>query len=724
MIVALMPIPYAPPMNPEEAQKTIEDLRTELRAADRAYYVDAAPLMSDRAYDETLTRLAELERAHPQFDSDDSPTKRVGGEPIDRFETVPHARPMLSIDNTYNEQGVRDWCARCKKALGDDDPTFVLDVKIDGVALSLRYEHGTLVRALTRGDGQRGDDITANVRTIRAVPLTLQGQAPDVLEVRGEAFIPNDEFRRINKEREAAGDELFMNPRNTAAGTLKMLDSSVVASRRLGFIAHGRGEVSDQSFVASHTEWLDALRSFGVPIGETVTCATADGIVETIDAWRAKAAELPYMIDGVVVRVNDFAQQERIGYTSKSPRWCIAFKYPAERAVTTLIDVEHQVGKTGKITPRAIMEPVLVAGTTVQHATLHNYGQVRKRGVRIGDAVIIEKAGEIIPQVIEVADPDAKDRSKRPTVQPPNVCPVCASPVEIEPEEAHDDPLLETARRCINPECPAQMREKLVWFCGRKQMDIDGLGEKSIDQIRGTEGIPLEHFADIFRLHEHRDALLALDRMGEKKVDNMLEGIERAKSRGLARVLAGMGVRHVGDVTARALARRFRDLDELMNASEPELRPKTLNKTDALALGFSGEMTDRPTTGLGKDTAPVVHAYLHSDAAKATFGALRDAGVDLSSKDFQEDAGEVESAVSGKTVVITGSFDAYTRDELTEWLTSLGAKVTGSVSKNTDLLIAGEKAGSKLSKARELGVEVWDDAAMLDALGEPPASNG
>ncbi|MDX9912321.1 MAG: NAD-dependent DNA ligase LigA [Phycisphaerales bacterium] len=732
-------------------RERIAELRALLERANRAYYVDHTPLMPDAEFDRLLAELGELEAKHPDLFDPASPTQRVGGEAIDKFRSVAHARPMLSIDNTYSEDEVRAWCDRVARGLGGDDSlfgggadgkiTYYADPKIDGVAISLRYEEGRLAYALTRGDGVRGDDVTHAVRTIRAVPLVLSGDAPAVLEVRGEAFIPSSQFARINAEREERGEEPFMNPRNACAGTIKQLDPKATAERKLGFVAHGRGEVSDDAFAGGHAAMLERFRALGIPTSpHGAICTSVDKVLKAISAFDRARHGLDYATDGMVVRVNDFAQQERLGYTSKSPRWAIAYKYPAERGVTRLVDVEHQVGKTGKITPRAIMEPVLLAGTVVRHATLHNYGwmkNVRTRldidaaedprtDVRIGDFVEIEKAGEIIPYVLRVVLEKRGKDAKR--VRAPEACPVCAGPIEIEPPEARDDPKKETIRRCDNPECPAQVREKLVWFAGRKQMDIDGLGEQTIDQIRASGTIPLESFADVFRLHEHRDALLGLERMGEKKVDNLLAGIENAKSRGMARVLAGMGIRHLGDTTAKMLARSFRGIDELLGAELWRLMPLAVNRMSAAErerLTGSSDKVDEYETGLGEDTAPAVHAYLHSDAAARTFRELREAGVDLSSKDFRERAAKAHAGpFAGKTIVITGTLEDWEREDLKEVLEGLGAKVTGSVSAKTDLLIVGEKAGSKLDKARELGVAVMEEPALREALASAGVKKG
>ncbi len=724
-------------------KKRVLELRDLLDRANRAYYVDADPFISDREYDDRLAELARLEADHPELDDPASPTKRVGGEPIAGFRTVEHAVPMLSIDNTYDETEIRAWVERVAKRLaGDglfgDGPTFVCDPKIDGVALSIRYEDGVLAHALTRGDGTKGDDVTHAARTVRAIPLRLDGEAPNALEVRGEIFIPDSEFERINAEREAAGDEPFMNPRNACAGTIKQLDPTAARERKLAFVAHGRGEVSDDSFASTHTEFLKKLKTLGVPTSpHTVTADDADAIVRAIEDFDAKRNSLDYATDGMVVRVDNFAQQAELGFTSKSPRWCVAYKYPAERKPTKLLEVQHMVGKTGRITPRAVLEPVLLAGTTVQHASLHNYGLVRQKDIRVGDTVQVEKAGEIIPQVMGVVIEERPKGAR--AIKAPDACPVCNGVVELEPPEAVETPEIETGRRCVNPECPAQVREKLVWFAGRNQMDIDGLGESTIDQIRATAfdaddprraelgvpadtpAIPLEHFADIFGLGAHRAALLTLDRMGEKKVDNLIAGIDAAKGRGLARVLGGMGIRHVGTSTAKALARAFPDLDALLAAEVWELMPQAVNRMSKpkrlKLIGSEDPLDNEYETGLGEDTAPVVHAFLHSTAATRAFDGLRKAGVDLASKEFSADEAASDSPFAGKTVVLTGTLESFTRPELTERLEALGAKVTGSVSKKTDIVIAGDSAGSKLAKAESLGVEVWDEARLLKALG-------
>lgn len=728
----------------------IAELRDHLDRANRAYYIDADPVMPDAEFDRLLAELATLEAEHPELADPNSPTQRVGGEPIEGFKTRPHAVPMLSIDNTYDEQDLRAWHARICKSLGTpaaepdtqarsqpapspplfakelestesprrgerpilpaesprrgERPVLLADAKIDGVAVSLRYEQGKLVQALTRGDGAAGDDITANARAIRAIPLTLDaaGPIPDTLEARGEIYMPLAEFERINAERDEADLEPFMNPRNATAGTLKQLDPKVVAQRRLGFVAHGRGEIAGNhalGFAGSHSAFLEAIKARGLPISPALAhSADIDDIVRAIEDFATARHDRPYATDGVVVRVDGWSLQVQLGVTSKSPRWAIAYKYPAERKTTVLREVLHQVGKTGKITPRAVMDPVILAGTKVQHATLHNYGQIRKKDIRLGDTIEVEKAGEIIPYVVGVV------AAKRPKgverIVPPAECPICQGPVEIDPPESDPsqggDPELETTRRCVNPECPAQIREKLIWFAGRKQMDIDGLGEKTIDLIRGA-GVPLNAFADVYLLKEHRDELLGLERMGETSVENLLRGIEASKTRPLGRVLGSLGIRHIGGSNAKLLARRFRTLDDLLAASADDLTA---------------------IEGFGPVRAHTLHEYLRSPAGRHTFQQLIEAGLELPNSDFRDGAEATDSPFAGKTVVLTGTLERFERTALAEILESLGARVSGSVSSKTSLVIAGEKAGSKLAKAQALGVEVWDESRLLAAL--PP----
>jgi len=671
-------------------EKRIIELCGLVERANRAYYVDAAPVMADSEYDALLGELEALEAAHPELRDPNSPTQRVGGEPIDAFRTVQHRAPMMSIDNTYSALDLGAWHERVLKGLDDDVPQYVCDPKIDGVAVALRYEQGVLTLAATRGDGERGDDITAQARTIQAVPLTLdtsEEPAPAVLEVRGEVFMPNEEFERINAQREKESQPLFANARNSTAGTLKSLDPKVVASRRLQFVAHGRGEVVGLEGVETYTDFVGRLKALGIPTSaELQLCASIDEVQQVIEVFAERRTTLGYGVDGMVIRVDRFDQQQRLGLTSKSPRWCIAFKYPAEQGATTLQKVDWQVGTGGTLTPRATMEPLLLAGTTVSHATLHNIEEIQRKDIRIGDTVIVEKAGDIIPQVVRV-DSDKRMGTEKP-IGPPRKCPACKGVVEREGPKIY----------CVNPECPAQFTEKLAWFCGRGQMDIDGLGWKLVDQLVET-GL-VTHFAELFTLK--REDLVALERMGEKSVDNMLEGLERSKSRGLARVLAGLGIRHIGATAARTLARNFADADALLAA--------TVEDIEALS-------------DFGQITASTLHAHLHSKPGRDTFLRLAKVGVDLASHDLAPEVpgdspDPPDSPFMGRVIVLTGTLEHFSRQALTERLESLGAKVTGSVSKKTDLVIAGENAGSKLDKARTLGIDTWDEAKLREILGD------
>lgn len=781
-------LPYRA-MAKSDSKKRILELRELLDRANRAYYADAAPIMSDREFDRLLAELIELEAVHPELHDPASPSQRVGGEPIKGFVTVRHAVPMQSIDNTYSTDDLRAWHARVIKLLGiaptdggnslfgaGDSFAYVCDPKIDGVAVSLRYERGELVRGVTRGDGEKGDDITAQVRSIRAIPLRLSPSKshalPDVLEVRGEIFMPYASFQRLNvavqhnialkildeeakdkrsktheadqqkrmallakavpvqgclispqlisqlkaeaaewtgelrshasdlfeaidlyeseeaslpdvsdDERATAGFQPFANARNATAGTLKNLDPKIAAQRKLHFIAHGRGEVRGLHELESYWDFLQRIREFGIPISSGAQrCASIDEVEDVIVAFAETRHSLDFAVDGMVIRVDRFDQQAELGSTSKAPRWCIAYKYPAEQATTVLRKVDWQVGKGGTLTPRATMDPVFVAGTTVQHATLHNIEEVRRKDLRIGDTVVIEKAGEIIPQVLSVVM-DKRSKSAKP-MQPPSSCPACGGVVEQEGPRLY----------CVNPECPAQFREKLKWFVGRGQMDIDGMGEKLVDQL--VDAGLVSHFADVFELK--REDLLGLERMGEKSADNLIAAIQDAKGRGLARVLAGLGIPHIGTSAAKTVAKHFPNADALLEAPLEELI----------------ELPD-----FGEVTAPTLHSFLHSKSGEATFDRLRQAGVDLSSQLFQAKPAHVDSPFTGKTIVLTGTLESFTRPELTERLEALGAKVSGSVSKKTDIVIAGDSAGSKLEKAKELAIEIWDESRLVREIG-------
>jgi len=691
----------------------IHELRELLTRANTAYYADAAPFMSDAEFDALLAELAALEAAHPGLADPNSPTQRVGGAALEgEFETRRHRVPMLSVDNTYSVEEMRAWHARCADALGAGSdlgglfapsagPALFADPKVDGLAISLRYEDGALVEAVTRGDGEKGDLVTANARAIRAIPLALRapktakwGGTPRVLEVRGEIFMPVREFERINAEREKHGEQLFANARNSCVGTLKNKDPKVVASRRLSFVAHGRGEGEGLPALASHSEFVAYLKELGVPVASIGgKLDSVDAAARLIEDFAGKRGKLDFAVDGMVVRIDRFDEQEKLGFTAKSPRWAVAFKYPAEQKETVLEKVEWQVGKGGTITPRATMKAVFVAGSTVRHATLHNIEEIQRRDLRIGDHVVVEKAGEVIPQVVR-AVVEKRTGAERP-IEPPAKCPVCAGEVEREGPKLF----------CANPICSARFRERLKWFVGRDQMNIDGLGEEIVDAL--VDAGLVKDFADVFTLDpvavaralaKGDKALAEIEKKGPgKRATGIVESAaEAARHRGLTRVLAGLGIKHVGASAAKTLARRFRDADQLLAATEADL----------LALDDFGEIT-----------AKSVAAWLQSNDAKHVFRDLARAGVDLTSREPKPvEAGA--NAFAGKTFVVTGTLEKFDRGAVTEILERAGAKVAGSVSKKTSAVVAGAEAGSKLAKAQELGVEIWDEARLVEELSK------
>ncbi len=751
-------------MAQETGKQEIESLRDTIREHDRRYYVDAQPTISDRDYDTLLAELRDLEAKHPELITPESPTQRVGGEPIAGFTTIAHARPMYSIDNTYDVESLRKWAARSFEAVdsklakleenGDSeseaaaakirrdkreklltnaeedgyplDGGYFVDPKVDGVAISLRYERGKLVLAATRGDGVRGDDVTQNIRAIRAVPLALRdgkkNPVPAIVEIRGEMYMPSIEFERINAAFVADGREPFANPRNATAGTLKQLDPRVVAERRLQFMAHGRGELSEDRFT-SHSDFLEAVTAWGLATNpRSKICDSIDTVWRVIQGFEAERTRLPYGVDGMVVRVDRYDLQEQLGYTSRFPRWCIAYKYAAEQATTKLLAVDWQVGKSGKLTPRANMEPVFVAGTTVQHATLHNLGEVRRKDIRIGDTVIIEKAGEIIPQVVRVVLEERSASSK--PMKPPGKCPECGGEIEIEFDQRREHDVAayaarverekaraekagrkpeavpkpaplgeedESGRYCINPECPAQLRERLIHFAGRGQMDIDGMGEKVVHQLADA-GL-LRSFGDVFSLRTKREAVLALARMGEKKADKLFAGIDAARDRGLARVLVGLGIHHIGSTAARVLAEHFGSIDTLAETSFD----------DIAEFRVGGQ-----PSGIGPEIAKSIHTFLNSAEGQRVVAELKDAGVKLDAAQSTA-AGAAGTALAGKTLVVTGTLAKYSRGEIETLIREHGGHAASSVSKSTDYLVAGEKAGSKLEKAKKLGVRILSE---------------
>ncbi|HXE55956.1 MAG TPA: NAD-dependent DNA ligase LigA [Tepidisphaeraceae bacterium] len=666
----------------QSVEKRIQQLREELNRHNYLYYVEARPAVSDQEFDRLLRELADLEAAHPELITPDSPTQRVGGEPIDGFRTVEHSVPMMSIDNTYDEAEVRAFDERVRKLLGEQ-PSYVLEPKVDGVASSLRYEAGKLLLAATRGDGRRGDDITSNARTIRSIPLSLHdGKIPRTLEVRGEIYMPNSEFQRINKQREAAGEETFKNPRNLTTGALKQLDPKVTAERKLRFVSHGSGQVEPMP-TDSYWQWLQLLRKWGLPVAEHASrAADIDEVIKGIEAFKDVRGKLSYQTDGMVVKVDSFEHRERLGVTSKAPRWVIAFKYPGEQQQTILRDVEWQVGKYGTLTPVARLEPVFIGGTTVSNATLHNIDQIKNLDLHIGDTVVLERAGEVIPYVVQ-AMKEKRPKDARP-VHAPKTCPCCGAKVEKEEDKV--------ALYCLNPECPAQFREKLKWFCGRGQMDIDHVGEKLIDQLI-DHGL-VKSFADLYRLT--KDQLMELQRMGEKSAQNVVDSIQKSRDCSLERLLAAIGIRHVGNRVAFVLAKHFGSLEAIAAASEEQL-------SDVNEIG--------PTI------AHSVHDFFHNAAGKAVAKELKEIGIDPKMKVERAAEPSADHVLSGQTIVVTGSLEKFKRQEIEELIQKLGGRPAGSVSKKTTFVVAGADAGSKLDKARELGVPVLTEDQFIERIG-------
>ena len=656
------------------AAKRMEALRTEIEEHNRRYYEEAAPIISDREYDRVYRELADLEAKYPQFARPDSPTRRVGGAPLKAFSQITHRAPMLSLDNTYSEEEVASFYRRMEKLLPNETIPVVVEPKVDGVAVSLLYEAGRLKYAATRGDGTIGDDITQNIRTIRSLPRQLRGDPPRLLEVRGEVFMTKEGFAKLNAERSEAGLPVFANPRNSAAGSLKQLDPAITAQRPLGVIFYGTGAVEGIE-VTHHSRLFSLLTEFGLPRTERWwPAASIEEILEAIHELEKVRHDFVYETDGAVVKVDSFAQRESLGMTAKSPRWAMAFKYEAERVETKLLDILIQVGRTGVLTPVAALEPIVVSGSRVARATLHNEEEVERKDIRIGDTVLIEKAGEVIPAVVSVRT-DLRDGSEK-KFRMPAKCPVCGSKVVKDEGQV--------AVRCVNAQCPAQLKRRIEHFASRGAMDIEGLGEAMVEQLV-RQGL-VHEVSEIYRLTTAQ--LNGLERMGEKSVANLLGAIEKSKTQPLWRLLFGLGILHVGVSAARALADHFSDLDALMAATPEELQ----------------RIPD-----VGEVVGASIAQFFREPANREMIENLRAAGLRLTSEPKKNLPND--SAIKGTTWVITGTL-SRPRDEIAEEIVQRGGKVSGSVSKKTSFLLAGEEAGSKLEKARKLGVRIVDEAAF------------
>jgi len=664
----------------------IDELRARIRHHNRLYYVEARSEISDREFDQLLKRLQELERQFPQWDSPDSPTHQVGGEPITGFTTVEHRQPMLSIENAYSEEEIREFDRRICKLLEVEQVEYAIEYKIDGVALAVIYEQGRLVQGVTRGDGRRGDDITHNARTIGGIPLVLNDpHPPDRIEIRGEAYITNADFAHLRAEQERRGEEPFANPRNTTAGALKLLDPKLCRARKVRFLAHGVGD--RQGLQAStHQELLDWVRRSDLPVTPHVAvCTGIDATLSCCQKMMEAMHELLFEVDGLVIKVNRFDQRDALGATSKFPRWVIAYKWEKYEAVTQVESIETQVGKTGTVTPVANLTPVLIAGSTISRTSLHNNDEIRRLGIRIGDWVVVEKAGKVIPHVLRVEE--HRRTGAEQEFHFPIQCPACGEPVVQDEGGVYI--------RCQNPACPAQLRESLRFFASRQGLEIDGMGIKVVEQLINA-GL-LTGFESVYRLAERREELIRLDRLGEKSVDHLLAGIEASKQQPLWRLLTALNIRHVGSSNARVLADHFGTLDDIAKQTEESLSQ---------------------VHEIGPVIAKSVADFFQSEVGRKIVEELRGHGLNFGTPLSEEQrAASAHQPFSGKTIVVTGSLQRFNRDEISDVIRSLGGKAASSVSKKTDFVVAGESAGSKLAKAEELGVEIIDEAEFLRRMG-------
>lgn len=668
----------------QPARKQIEELRRQIDYQNYKYYVEATPEISDLEFDRLMHRLQELEKQHPELVTPDSPTQRVGGQPLAGFQQVRHRVPMLSIDNTYDENELRRFDERIRRRLDGGKPTYIVEHKIDGVSVSLAYEKGMLTLAATRGDGTVGDDITQNVRTIRDIPLRLhtdRQKPPDILEVRGEVYLTNSELSRINKLQAERGGRLFANARNMAAGTLKLLDPRQAAERRLQFFAHSEGNL-DGVDVRTHLDFLKRIRSYGLPVvPHSEPFASMDDVIAYAEAHMEARHNLDYETDGIVVKVDDFQQRRELGATAKAPRWVIAYKVELWQASTRVEEIYVQVGKTGALTPVARLTPVQIAGTTVSRVSLHNANEIARKDVRVGDTIVVEKAGKVIPHVVRV---ELEERKNRPRpYRFPSKCPACGSPVVRDEGGVYI--------RCVNPSCPAQLKEHLRFYAQRQAMDIEGLGPSLIEQL--VESGLVRSIPDLYRLT--LDELTKLERIGTRSAQNLLDAIAASKERGLARVLTGLGIRHIGERNARLLAENFQDIDTLLQANADELA----------------------SSGIGPVAAGSAYDFLHSKDGQKVIKELRDFGVKMTEKRRERKS----LPLAGKTLVVTGTLARFSREEIDDLIRELGGTAAGNVSANTDYVVVGDKPGStKLDKAKKLGIQQLTEAEFLRVIGRTP----
>ncbi|EPC8175103.1 NAD-dependent DNA ligase LigA [Listeria monocytogenes] len=667
-------------------KKRYEELINILDQYSYDYYVIDNPTVEDAEYDQKMQELLKIEEAHPEWVTPESPSKRVGGEVLEGFKKVAHDTPMLSLANAFNQEDLADFDRRIRDKVGDDI-AYMCELKIDGLAVSLQYENGKYKQGATRGDGTIGEDITANLRTIRSIPMKLQKDYS--IEVRGEAFMPKRSFQKLNEIREEEGQMLFANPRNAAAGSLRQLDTKIAASRNLDIFLYAVADFGEMG-VETHSAGLDMLETLGLKVNkERRLCNSLEEVYAYIEEWTEKRAGLAYDIDGIVLKLNNLEQQRQMGNTVKLPRWSIAYKFPAEEVPTKLLDIELNVGRTGVITPTAVLEPVRVAGTTVSRASLHNEDLITEKDIRIGDTVLIKKAGDIIPEVIKSIT-EKRSGSEEPFHMPKN-CPACDSEL-VRLEE-------EVALRCINPKCPAQIKEGLIHFVSRNAMNIDGLGEKVIIQLFSQHLI--KDVADLFFLSKEK--LLELERMGEKSVTNLLASIQASKQNSLEKLLFGLGIRHVGAKAAKSLAIHFDTMDNLKVADKETLT--SIND-------------------IGEKMADSIVTYFANEEVHDLLEELKRAGVNMTYTGPKlEDMSEEELVFAGKTVVLTGKLEKLTRNDAKALIESLGGNVSGSVSKKTDVVVAGSDAGSKLAKAEELAIPIWSEEDLIEYLPDEGGLN-
>ncbi len=658
-----------------------EKLRKEIDRHSYLYYTKTAPEISDLEFDRLLRELQELEEKCPELRTPDSPTQRVGGQALEGFEQVTHEVPMLSIDNTYNEAELREFDARVRRGLDGEPPEYVVELKVDGVAVSLRYEDGAFARGATRGDGVTGDDITRNLKTIRALPLRLKDAPPPLLEVRGEVYMRKSELARLNKEREEAGEALYANPRNTTAGTLKQLDPKIVATRRLQLFVFDIAAVEGLER-ATHRDTLKTLAKWGLPVNDTFEfCKDIDAVLKVIEKWNVRRHKLDYETDGMVIKVNDPAQRAQLGSTSKAPRWVIAYKFPAEVKPTKLLGISIQVGKSGTLTPVAELEPVTLAGTVVRRASLYNFEDLERKDLRVGDTVEVQKAGEIIPKVLGYLKQKRPKGARR--FKMPDACPVCLGAVHKDADGAY--------LRCLNLACPAQLKERLVYYASRGAMDIENMGPAIVEQL--VEKNLVRDPADLYDLKP--DQLEALERMGEKSAQNLVEGIAASKTRPLHRLLAGLGIRHVGGRTAQVVADHFGSMDAIEEAGV-----EALQEVDEV----------------GEVVAQSIHDFFATQENRDLIARLSAHGLTMTQEKRAATTGP--RPLEGKTIVVTGTLANYSRESIQARIAELGGKTSSSVSKKTDYVLAGESPGSKVEKARELGVKVINEQEFEKLTGD------